>query len=278
MSDFKEEPLFESSLVDQAYSDSSAACSTEPRPKYDGSECSWVTRTEAQESTTRYLKSNAYEALNQKRNAYIGGNKIKDLLNQEGAVGIRMYLGLYENGDPQLFFVGVDAHDEDLLNSDNHLGKEIILDNNVWCPIFCRGNGDWLYQSIDAQEIIANTYILCSTEPIRYDGSECSWVDRLDAKRSTERYLNSDTLSALKGKRNAYFGGDKLKDLLNQDGAVGIRMYLGQFQDGTPQLFFTGMDSNGIDILNDDNPHQKELIMDTVTWCPPFCGGGNGGW
>ena len=61
---------------------------------------------------------------------YVGGDAIRSLLAQPGAVGIRCYFAKEENGVPTLVLVGVDASGDDLSNG--HVAEKIFL-----CPPFC---------------------------------------------------------------------------------------------------------------------------------------------
>ena len=65
-------------------------------------------------------------------NAHFFGREILELLlAEEGAMGIRFYYGLDENGDRQLLAVAADAEQNDLLENEN-----IVADDSSCCPPF----------------------------------------------------------------------------------------------------------------------------------------------
>ncbi|HRP08975.1 MAG TPA: hypothetical protein PLL69_10865 [Gemmatimonadales bacterium] len=59
-------------------------------------------------------------------------------------------------------------------------------------------------------------------------------------------------------------GGGIIREILAQDGAEGLRVYLGLGDDGVPTLVFMAADDQGADM-----PHG---VLAELTWpCPPFC-------
>jgi hypothetical protein len=60
---------------------------------------------------------------------FFGMNKINDILNQPGCVGIRMYHGL-DNGEKVLILVGVTADENDMENG-------VIVERSQPCPPLC---------------------------------------------------------------------------------------------------------------------------------------------
>lgn len=64
---------------------------------------------------------------------FVGINKIEQVLNQEGVVGIRFYHAIDNNGQRNLVLVGVDADENDLVNG-------VIVDRTVICPPKCGSN------------------------------------------------------------------------------------------------------------------------------------------
>lgn len=61
---------------------------------------------------------------------FFGYKIIKDILAQEGCVGIRCYYSLDDKGQQQLIIVGADANENDLHNG-------IIAEVSRPCPPFC---------------------------------------------------------------------------------------------------------------------------------------------
>lgn len=60
---------------------------------------------------------------------FFGKNKINDILNQEGCVGVRIYYGI-DGEAKNLVMVGADANENDL-------EEGIILEHAVPCPTRC---------------------------------------------------------------------------------------------------------------------------------------------
>jgi hypothetical protein len=63
-----------------------------------------------------------------------------------------------------------------------------------------------------------------------------------------------------------FFARSAFEKILAQPGAVGIRYYYAQNDDGTPTLVLVGVDAKGQDM-------QTGSIMDRIIPCPPFCDG-----
>ena len=71
---------------------------------------------------------------NDVRAYFYGKNKINDLLNQPGCVGIRVYFAKDDNGTMAMMLVGADANGDDMIN-----GR--ILDLGNPCPDECPSTG-----------------------------------------------------------------------------------------------------------------------------------------
>jgi hypothetical protein len=80
----------------------------------------------AAEWTANYRKNNP----NGIKAHFFGMNIIKEILAQEGCVGIRSYYALDDNGVQQLIMVGVDKDENDLYEG-------IIAEMAIKCPPFC---------------------------------------------------------------------------------------------------------------------------------------------
>jgi len=93
---------------------------------FNGNEGEQVTLTTATAWTKKYRASNpgAIKA------SFYGINKINDVLNQPGVVGIRFYNGEDQNGDNNLILVGVDANENDITSG-------IIMESGPKCPSQC---------------------------------------------------------------------------------------------------------------------------------------------
>lgn len=60
-----------------------------------------------------------------------------------------------------------------------------------------------------------------------------------------------------------FFGAEKLQALLDQEGAVGIRIYLGHDNNGVSKLVLFAADA--------DECNMEGLILDVGSPCPPHC-------
>ena len=93
---------------------------------FNGNEGEQVTLAEAAAWTKRYRTSNPTAI----KASFYGMNKINDVLNQPGVVGIRFYNGEDSNGVNNLILVGVDANEDDIT-----LG--VIMESGPQCPSQC---------------------------------------------------------------------------------------------------------------------------------------------
>lgn len=66
---------------------------------------------------------------NEKKGYFFGRYKIEELLNQTGAMGIRVYFGQNNDGELSMVLVAAEANWDDNLNT--------ILDTGVPCPDYC---------------------------------------------------------------------------------------------------------------------------------------------
>ncbi len=114
-------------------------------PDYNGNEGKFVQKAEAVKGTKNYRGGAAFGAMKDKKAAYLGGRKILRLLSQDDAVGIRAYIGFGDNGEPQLFVVGVNTQGNDILVADKGVANGengLILDDVIWCPPWCPDDND----------------------------------------------------------------------------------------------------------------------------------------
>ena len=68
--------------------------------------------------------------------SFIGENNVKQILEQDNCIGLRIYNG-YDDAEKKisLVMVGVDAKEQDMLDGN------IIYDRMAICPPFCAKNG-----------------------------------------------------------------------------------------------------------------------------------------
>ncbi len=65
-------------------------------------------------------------------------------------------------------------------------------------------------------------------------------------------------------KKGGFFGKDAIEKLLAQDGAVGLRYYYGEDEDGNENLVLVAADA-------DQNDMTQGLMIEKSRPCPPFC-------
>ena len=102
--------------------------------------------------------------------------------------------------------------------------------------------------------------------PKTLNGHENHKISLHDAAALTRNFRNStgNDEGTIIGE---FFGKDALIAALNQDNCIGLRIYYGKQNDGTPALVFVGVDQSGIDMTNG-------FVGDMGYLCPPVCGGG----
>lgn len=68
--------------------------------------------------------------------SFIGANNVKNILDQENCIGMRIYNGYdVENEKISLVLVGVDAEEKEILENG------IIYDRLLYCPPYCPIDG-----------------------------------------------------------------------------------------------------------------------------------------
>lgn len=97
---------------------------------FNGNEGGFISLEDGADMTRRYRDENPNEVLGH----FYGINKLNKLLKQEGAVGIRMYHGIDENGEKQMVLVATDSEQNDIL--------DLVLDLNHPCPTECGSPND----------------------------------------------------------------------------------------------------------------------------------------
>lgn len=102
------------------------------------------------------------------------------------------------------------------------------------------------------------------TKRMAFNGNEGEQVTLAEAAAWTKRYRTSNP-TAIKA---SFYGVNKINDVLNQPGVVGIRFYNGEDQNGVNNLILVGVDANEDDITTG-------IIMETGAKCPPYSGVSN---
>ncbi len=92
-------------------------------------------------------------------------------------------------------------------------------------------------------------------------GNEDHSITLDEAGNLTRNYRNKTGEGAIKAE---FFGKEVLQNILTQENCVGIRVYYGQKDNGTPVLVLIGADANGNDLT-------QGIIAERGLPCPPFC-------
>lgn len=100
-----------------------------------------------------------------------------------------------------------------------------------------------------------------STVP-KYNGKEDHSITLPEAASLVHNFQNQAEPNAVIG---GYFGGEAVLNILNQEGAVGLRYYYGMDNGGTPHIVLVGVDADGNDMM-------EGLLAERAAACPPFCG------
>ena len=96
---------------------------------FDGSEGGEITLLKGAELTSKYRDNNP----NETKGHFFGKDILRQLLEQDGCMGIRMYYGIDEKGKKELVIVGADADENDM--------TELVADLSMPCPSRC-GNSN----------------------------------------------------------------------------------------------------------------------------------------
>ena len=92
-----------------------------------------------------------------------------------------------------------------------------------------------------------------------YNGKEGGAISIETGSEMTANYRRNNPNEIL----GHFYGRDILKQILDQEGCMGIRMYYAEDADGKKELVLVGADSSEDDML--------DLIADVSCQCPP-CG------
>lgn len=100
----------------------------------------------------------------------------------------------------------------------------------------------------------------------KFDGNEGGPIELGTAAKWTKNYRDGKDTDAADGiKIKAHFFGRKiLKDILEQPGCMGIRMYYAKNEAGQRQLVLVGATAEGEDMTDG-------IVADNSTFCPPDC-------
>jgi len=94
---------------------------------FNGNEGSPITLADAADLTANYR---ATISPGDRLALFVGRNRLLDILNQTGCMGVRIYFGLDKNGEQELVLVGADSNEQDM-------EKGVIIDRLKQCPTNC---------------------------------------------------------------------------------------------------------------------------------------------
>ncbi len=92
---------------------------------FDGTEGGSITLQTGAALTAEYRRQNPGAT----KGHFFGKDILQDLLDQQGAMGIRMYYGLDGDGNKELVLVAADANEDDL--------TDLVADLSMPCPNIC---------------------------------------------------------------------------------------------------------------------------------------------
>lgn len=98
-----------------------------------------------------------------------------------------------------------------------------------------------------------------------FTGNEDHSISLEAASELTKNYRDAEESSDIKG---GFFGKSTIQRMLDQGGCVGIRIYYGREEDGTPRFILVGVKENEDDIVEGE-------IAQASAPCPPNCGSTN---
>ncbi|MEM8566592.1 MAG: hypothetical protein AAGF85_09025 [Bacteroidota bacterium] len=107
---------------------------------FDGKEGKPITLEQAKRWTKRYRDENEGAVKAQ----FFGCEHIQKILDEPGCMGIRVYYGIDDEGNPKLMLVGAKSDQNNILpTSEGKDGDEgIILDDGANCPDQCPTGSD----------------------------------------------------------------------------------------------------------------------------------------
>ena len=107
---------------------------------FDGKEGKSITLEQAKRWTKRYRDENKGAVKAQ----FFGCENIQKILDEPGCMGIRVYYGIDDDGNPKLMLVGAKRDQNNLLPSSDGKGGEIgmILDDGSACRTHCPDASD----------------------------------------------------------------------------------------------------------------------------------------
>jgi hypothetical protein len=99
-----------------------------------------------------------------------------------------------------------------------------------------------------------------------YNGNEGEVISLQTAAEWTANYRNSPNFD---GVNAILYGHKKIRQILDQENCIGIRIYKAIDDQDQAVLVLIGTDADGNELTNG-------IIVERGLVCPPYCGSGNG--
>ncbi len=100
---------------------------------FNGKEGRPITLDVAKKWTSNWREANKGKV----KGIFYGKDNIMDLLNQSGAMGIRVYFALDDEGNNKLVLVAADAEEANIYGDEGKDGGAPLLDDGATCPTNC---------------------------------------------------------------------------------------------------------------------------------------------
>lgn len=204
---------------------------------FDGTEGDPITLATA---TSWYLNYNTKNLLTLKSH-FFGATVLKKILAAKGAMGIRIYYAIDDNGDKQLLLLGADNKGGDLLPKSG------------------------------AQGISSSLEISGGAATDSFTGIEETWV----SEEATQRWIANYASQYPQGLIAHFFGFAILNQILGETDCIGIRMYYALNDSGVQQILLVGVNSQRKNILplslNGGKVMDDPTIGDASFPCPSYC-------
>jgi hypothetical protein len=96
---------------------------------------------------------------------------------------------------------------------------------------------------------------------MQFTGNEDHGISLVDARQLTSNYRQNTGSGAFLG---GYFGKSAIAAIIGQPDCVGLRIYHGILNDGSPTFVLCGVNADGDDLASGE-------LAEVVRPCPPYC-------
>jgi hypothetical protein len=210
---------------------------------FTGEEQHEITLEEGSEYTRNYRRTAGRDAV---LGGYFGREIIEKILNQKNCVGIRIYYGRQSDGKATLVLTGGETNNADLYQG--ILGQEYPGAPSLSAIPNALNSDNW-----KKAVPVRSTKVLT--------GKENQFLTLAEASQSTRNYRDSMKVGEAKG---GFFGATIFRKILAQEGCVGIHIYRGMHDDGTPTFVLVGVNEHGSDLVSG-------IVAQKAFICPPWC-------